>query len=389
MSYFKTVKMNNQNIRDAHKGGKLEIRSKNKITTMEDLSTVYTPGVGRMCLEIAEDPKKAKSYTMSGNTMAVISDGSAVLGLGDIGAVASLPVMEGKCAILKEFAGVQAYPLVFQENDVETFIQYVKAVAINFSAINLEDISAPRCFEIEKRLSEELSIPVMHDDQHGTAIVTFAALKGALELTKKKNVVVSILGAGAGGHAVAKLLLESMEELSIAEVRVIDSKGLLSSARSDLNPYKKELASQSKQSKNMSYEESLIGSDVFIGVATKDLLNKELISKMNNNPIIFALSNPDPEIHPHEALEAGASIVATGRSDYPNQVNNALAYPGVFKGLIEGKISSATTEIKLAAARAIYEYNKPNLSKESILPSILDKNIPKIISEAVVSASKR
>jgi malate dehydrogenase (oxaloacetate-decarboxylating) len=379
--------MNDQEIFDIHsqKTGKISIEPTVKIDSKEILAKVYTPGVGKICMAIKDEPELVKKYTMAGKMVAVISDGTAVLGFGDIGPKAALPVMEGKCAIFKEFAGVDAFPLCLDETDTPDLIATIRRLAPNFAAINLEDISAPRCFEIEERLQELLDIPVMHDDQHGTAIVTLAALKGALKLTQKKNVNIVIVGAGAAGTAIMKLLVASKEYqgLEINSIKMVDSKGVVASDREDLNRYKIEIANLTKQLKTQSFEESLRGSDVFIGVSAPNLLNEELIKTMNPDPIIFAMANPTPEIMPDIAKKAGASIVATGRSDFDNQINNALVYPGVFKGLIEGNIKKATIEIKLAAADAVYEYHKENLSTTNLLPSILDKQVPVIIAETI------
>lgn len=379
--------MNDSEIFDIHSSqkGKISITPTVKIDTKEILSKVYTPGVGKVCLAIKDKPDLSKKYTIAGKMVAVISDGTAVLGFGDIGPKAALPVMEGKCAIFKEFAGVDAFPICLDEKDTSDLISTIRRLAPNFAAINLEDISAPRCFEIEERLQEILDIPVMHDDQHGTAIVTLAALKGALDLTQKDNINIVIVGAGAAGTAILKLLLAAKQkgELQIGSIKMLDSKGVVSADRDDLNTYKTEIANLTQQMRFEPLNEALKGSDVFIGVSVGELLNEAMIKSMNPNPIIFAMANPVPEIMPDIAKKAGASIVATGRSDFDNQINNALAYPGVFKGLIEGDIKKATTEIKLAAANAIYEYHKKALSEDNILPSILDKEVPNMIAEII------
>jgi malate dehydrogenase (oxaloacetate-decarboxylating) len=294
--------------------------------------------------------------------------------------------MEGKCVIFKEFAGIDAYPLCIEEQDPEKFIAIVKSLAMNFAAINLEDISAPKCFDIEKRLSDELNIPIIHDDQHGTAIVCLAALLGAVRLTGKKQLKIAVSGAGAAGTAITKLLLNAKEEglLDIAELKVFDSQGLISTGRNDINKYKVELAELTGQSKIESFEEGIKGMDIFIGVSVANSVTQEHVKSMNENPIVFALANPTPEIMPDLAKEAGAIIVATGRSDFPNQINNALAYPGVFKGLLAAKINKVTPAHKIAAAKAIYEYNLKDLNENQILPSILDKNIPSLIAKEIV-----
>lgn len=365
--------------------GKLEIKSTVKIDTKEVLSKVYTPGVGEVCLKIKQDESNLHKYTIAGKTIAVISNGTAVLGFGDIGPRAALPVMEGKAAIFNELAGINSYPLCIEEKETEKFIQIVKSIALNFSAINLEDISAPSCFEIEKRLSEELPIPVIHDDQHGTAIVVLSALLGAVELTPKSSLKIGILGAGAAGTAITKILLNARDEklLSIEEIKVFDSKGLISGSRNDLNKYKLELANLTLQKTAQSFEEGIKNFDVLIGVSSPDSIYETHILNMNKNPFIFALSNPVPEIMPDTAYKAGAKIVATGRSDFPNQINNALAYPGVFKGLLENKITKVTDLHKLNASQAIFNYHKSNLSLDNLLPSILDKEIPRIISKSL------
>jgi malate dehydrogenase (oxaloacetate-decarboxylating) len=379
--------MNIESIRKVHseKTGKLEINSTVKLDSMEILSEVYTPGVAEISKEIFEDQELSKKYTIAGKTIAVISDGSAVLGLGNIGPRAALPVMEGKCAIFKEFAGVNAFPLCLDTQDIEEIISIVKAVAPNFAAINLEDISSPRCFEIEQRLIKELSIPIMHDDQHGTAIVSLAALKGALTLVPKRNVRIVLSGAGAAGTAITKLLsnTKTILDLDISDIKVYDSQGLINSSREDLTPHKKELADITNQQIDMEFSEALSLADVFIGVSKPGVIDENQIKSMNTDPIIFALANPEPEIMPDIAKLAGAKVVATGRSDFPNQVNNALAYPGVFKGLLEGGLEEADERVKLQAVDAIYNYHLKNLSLENILPSILDKDIVEIISNSI------
>jgi malate dehydrogenase (oxaloacetate-decarboxylating) len=366
--------------------GKLTINSVIPVNDRETLSNIYTPNVGKICMAIKDEPELLKKYTIAGKTVAVISDGTAVLGFGNIGAKAALPVMEGKCVIFKEFAGIDAYPLCIEEQDPEKFIAVVKSLAMNFAAINLEDISAPKCFDIEKRLSDELNIPIIHDDQHGTAIVCLAALLGAVRLTGKKQLKIVVSGAGAAGTAITKLLLNAKDEglLDIAELKVFDSQGLISTGRNDINKYKIELAELTGQTKTESFEEGIKGMDVFIGVSVANSVTQEHVKSMNTDPIVFALANPTPEIMPDVAKEAGAFIVATGRSDFPNQINNALAYPGVFKGLLAAQINKVTPAHKIAAAKAIFEYNLKDLSENQILPSILDKNIPSLIAKEIV-----
>jgi len=362
--------------------GKLDIISTIPVNDKETLSQIYTPNVGKICMAIKDNPSLTKQYTIAGKTVAVISDGSAVLGFGNIGPKAALPVMEGKCVIFKEFSGINAFPICLDEHDPKELIKTIKRLAVNFAAINLEDIAAPNCFEIEETLSNELDIPVVHDDQHGTAIVILAALMGALKITGKQNLRIIISGAGAAGTAVAKLLSNAKDLLPIKEIQIYDSKGLVSTSRTDLNKYKQELAQLTNQHQSQTFANGISGMDVFLGVSIAGLLTEELIRKMNPDPIIFALANPTPEIMPDVAYSAGASIVATGRSDFNNQINNALAYPGVFKGLLDNKINKVTTEHKIKAAKSIYEYHLPNINKDQILPSILDKQIPIIISQS-------
>ena len=377
--------MNSLELHEKFKG-KLEIKSVIKIDSKEILSKIYTPGVGEVCLKIKEDERNLSKYTIAGKTVAVISNGTAVLGFGDIGPKAALPVMEGKAAIFNEFGGIPSYPICINEKDPEKFIQIVKSIALNFAAINLEDISAPTCFEIEKRLSDELEIPVIHDDQHGTAIVVLAGLLGAVKITEKKDIKITISGAGAAGTAITKLLILAKDKnlLPISEIKVFDSIGLISKDRENLNPHKMELSDLTNQLVTTSFSEGIKDTDVFIGVSAPNSVTVENIKNMNKNPIVFALSNPIPEIMPELAIKAGALIVATGRSDFPNQINNALAYPGVFKGLLENKIRKVTDDHKILAATAIYEYHKNIITKDNILPSMLDRNVPEIISRSLI-----
>jgi malate dehydrogenase (oxaloacetate-decarboxylating) len=362
--------------------GKISINSKKKLETKEDLSTAYTPGVAEPCKKINENPDDVYKYTIKGNTVAVISDGSSVLGLGNIGPEAALPVMEGKAVLFKEFADIDAFPICLKEQNIEKTIETIKNITPVFGGINLEDIKAPECFEIESKL-QDLGIPVMHDDQHGTAIVILAGLINSLKLKNlnKEDARVVILGAGAAGIATAKLMLEygfKPENLTL-----IDSKGTLNNSRTELNKYKKEIAKLTNPSSN-NLEEAIKDSDIFIGVSKPNILTKEMIQLMNKNPIIFALSNPIPEIMPDLAKEAGAFVIATGRSDFPNQVNNVLAFPGIFKGALEIKAKSITNDMKLAAAEALASSIEPEIDK--ILPYALDKSIVPNISEAVKKA---
>ena len=361
--------------------GKIEVISRAKITSREDLSLAYTPGVAEPCLEIAKDKEKVYEYTRKQNMVAVITDGTAVLGLGDIGPEASLPVMEGKCVLFKEFGGVDAFPLAIKTQDVEEFIRTVELLTPMFGGINLEDISAPRCFEIEQRLADKLDIPVFHDDQHGTAIVVLAGLYNALKVVDKKieDVKVVISGVGAAGVAITNLLLHA----GVADILLIDSKGLVCRECTDLNPVKQELLNRTNKN-NMcgGLSDAMVGSDVFVGVSQPKVLTGEMIKTMNEKAIIFAMANPTPEIFPDEAKEAGAFVVATGRSDFPNQVNNVLVFPGIFKGLLEARISKVTMEMKLAVAKALANYVE-NPSAENIIPAVLDKNVASIVAEAI------
>ena len=365
--------------------GKIEIVSKFPIKNREDLSLAYTPGVAAVSLAIAKDRKQAKLLTSSKNTVAIISDGSAVLGLGNIGAEAALPVMEGKAVLFKHFAGIDSFPIVLATQDVEEIISTVKAIAPTFGAINLEDISAPRCFEIEERLKKELNIPVMHDDQHGTAVVVLSGLINALKVTKKKKgeVKVVINGAGAAGTATTKLLhLYGFKNLLIC-----DSQGVIAKSRKDLNIHKKNLLKITNH-KNVSgtLHEVLVGADIFIGVSKANQLNAENVRSMNASPIIFSLANPNPEITLEEARLGGAAIYASGRSDLPNQVNNVLVYPGLFKGVLASGAKQITDKMKLSAAEALAKVVK-GPKAELIIPNPFDTKVVKAVSEAVKKAS--
>ncbi len=368
--------------------GKLSVESKTRINTRQDLSLAYTPGVAEPCVEINKNPSKVFDYTIKSNTVAVITDGTAVLGLGDIGPEASLPVMEGKAVLFKEFAGVNAFPIALNTKNTDEIVETVKRIAPVFGGINLEDISAPRCFEVEERL-QDLGIPVMHDDQHGTAVVVYAALTNALKVAKKemRNTRVVINGAGAAGVAVAKLLscngFDSNSCTGVRDIVMIDSKGIISKNRSDLDESKKKLVLfTNKANVSGTLADALKGADVFIGVSKGNLLNEAHIKMMNKDPIIFALANPTPEIMPDVALKAGASVVGTGRSDFPNQINNVLAFPGIFKGALEAKAVRISPGMKLAAALALASSIK-NPSKDAVLPSPLDKSVALLVAEAV------
>lgn len=379
-------KINSIKFHEKYKG-KLNISSAVSINSKDVLSAVYTPGVGEVCKQIHKNPRRLYDLTIAGRTIAVISNGTAVLGFGDLGPKAALPVMEGKSAIFKELAGIQSYPICIDEQDPKKFIEIVKAIALNFRAINLEDISAPSCFEIENQLSKQLTIPVVHDDQHGTAIVTLSALLSALKLKGNPKISIVINGAGAAGNAITKILVHASKYklINAIEIKVFDTKGLISNDRNDLDKYKQELANITNQNKFVNFDKGISGTDVFIGVSVKGVLNTLHIKSMNEKPIIFAMANPDPEIIPNDALSAGAFIVATGRSDFDNQINNALAYPGMFKGLLTSNVKSVTIEHKLAVAKAIYEYNLPNLTTNNLLPSLLDKNVPIIIEKEIIN----
>ena len=368
------------------KQGKLEIKSKFPLNSKEDLSIAYTPGVAAVSRIIAENKDNAYKYTIKKNSVAVVTDGSAVLGLGNIGAFAALPVMEGKSILFKEFANIDAYPICLDTQDAEEIINIVKKISPGFAGINLEDISAPRCFEIEKRL-QDIGIPVFHDDQHGTAIVVLAALINSAKLAEKKfeelNVVIS--GAGAAGIAIANLLTCFEIKNSCTKVKdviLVDTKGTIYDGRDDLNPIKREIAKRTNKKKVKGVlADALIGADIFIGVSAPGILKKEMIKSMNAKPIIFAMANPIPEIMPNDAKAAGAFIVGTGRSDFPNQINNVLVFPGIFRGAIDANAVRITSSMKVAAALALSESVNPSV--EQILPNPLDKSVAKKIADAV------
>jgi len=366
--------------------GKLEIKSKVPVRNRNDLSLAYTPGVGRVCLEIAKDPKKVYEYTIKKNMVAVVSDGSAVLGLGNLGAKGAIPVMEGKAILFKEFAGVDAFPICLDTQDTEEIIKAVKQIAPVFGGINLEDISAPRCFEIENRLRKELDIPVMHDDQHGTATVVLAGLINSLKLRKIKKEEAKILvnGVGAAGTAITKMLIG----YGFKKILLADSQGIMSEERIDLNNEKKDLLSYIKNVTG-SYEKisgdlsvAIKGRDIFIGVSKAGLLLKEMVKTMNEKPIIFALANPVPEIMPDEAKKAGAFIVATGRSDFPNQLNNVLGFPGIFRGALDNKIKQFEQGMFVKAAEALAKcVKKPTV--DYVVPKPFDKGIVKAVAKVI------
>ncbi len=364
--------------------GKLEVKPVVSATDREMLSTVYTPGVAKPCLEIAENPALAYDLTIKGRTIAVVTDGSAVLGLGNIGPLASIPVMEGKCLLFKEFGGLDAFPIALDTQNVDEIVETVKRIAPVFGGINLEDISAPRCFEVEERLIKELDIPVFHDDQHGTAIVILAGLINACAVTgrdlKKSRIVFS--GAGAAGTASAKLLRAYGAENLI----LCDSQGIISNDRADLNPAKRAMLAWSNlKNESGNFSEAMKSADIFIGVSKAGLVTAEHIKSMNAKPIIFAMANPTPEIMPDAAKAAGAAVVATGRSDFANQVNNLLVFPGLFRGVMDAGIKKITVEMKLAAAMALAGYvGTPTADR--IIPDPLDKKVARVVAEAVKSA---
>jgi len=361
--------------------GKVETVSKVKLNSKEVLSLAYTPGVAEVSREISRDPLLAREYTLKRNTVAIITDGSAILGLGNLGPLAAIPVMEGKAAIFKEFAGVDAFPICLDTQDSEEIIKAVKQIAPVFGGINLEDISAPRCFEIESRLRNELSIPVMHDDQWGAATVILAGLINALKLTNqtKENVRVVISGVGAAGVATARLLLI----YGIKNINYCDSQGVIHSGRKDLTPEKKELLEgSSAESHEGTLEDVIKKANIFIGLSKPGLLTADMVHSMAAKPIIFALANPTPEIMPDEAMSAGAFVVATGRSDFPNQVNNSLVFPGAFKGILEANIPQFKIEMFSGIAEALAE-SVVDLSPQKILPSMFEGRVVTIVSEKI------
>ncbi|WP_421773435.1 NAD(P)-dependent malic enzyme [Gracilimonas sp.] len=363
-----------------HKG-KISVEPKMPLETKDDLSIAYTPGVARPCEEIADDKEKAYNYTAKGNMVAVVSDGSAVLGLGNIGPEASLPVMEGKSVLFKKFANVDAFPIVLDTQDTDQIVQTVKMIAPGFGGINLEDISAPRCFEIERRLKKELNIPVFHDDQHGTAIVTLAGMYNAMRLTGKKleDLYVVVNGSGAAGVAIVNLLFEA----GVKDVVMCDSRGIIHKKRTDLNDTKKKMAEiTNKGHRTGQLKDAISGSDVFIGVSVPGVLTQDMVKTMNKDPMIFAMSNPIPEIMPEDAKAAGAAIIATGRSDFPNQINNVLAFPGIFRGALDARVTNLTTKMFITAAKAIADC-VDDLSADKIIPSPFDERVPEQVAKAI------
>ncbi len=363
--------------------GKLSTEAKSKVDSREALAIAYTPGVAEPCKEIAKDKELAYKYTWKANTIAVVSDGSAVLGLGNIGPEAAMPVMEGKAVLFKEFGGVNAVPICLDTQDTEEIIKAVKYIAPGFGGINLEDISAPRCFEIEERLKSELNIPVFHDDQHGTAIVVLAASINALKVTgkKKEDCKIVVNGAGAAGVAISKLLLK----YGFGSVTLCDSRGIVSADRTDLNDTKKEMLKiTNPENRSGKLADAVVGTDIFVGVSAPGVLTQDMIRTMNADPIIFAMANPVPEIMPDEAKAAGARIVGTGRSDFPNQINNVVAFPGIFRGALEARAPQITEEMKLAAAEAIAAaVPADKLCEDYIMPEAFDTKVRDSVAEAV------
>lgn len=370
-----------------HKG-KMQIVSKVPLNNNEDLSLAYSPGVAEPCLEIVKEPSSVYDYTIKGNLVAVVTDGSAVLGLGNIGPEAALPVMEGKALLLKKFADIDAFPICLDTQDVDEIIQIVKAISPTFGGINLEDISAPRCFEIERRLREECNIPVFHDDQHGTAIVVGAGLINALKVVNKKmnEVKIVVNGAGAAGISIVNLLIK----MGFEHIVICDSKGIIYKGRPEgMNSAKDEIAEVT----NLSHEQGTLldaisGADVFIGVSVGNILTREMIGAMNEDPVVFAMANPNPEIMPDIAKEFGVRVIATGRSDFPNQVNNVLVFPGIFRGALNVRATDINETMKLAATYAIASLiDIADLSEDYIIPSAFDKNVVRVVAEAVSKAA--
>lgn len=369
--------------------GKLDTVPKAPVNTREDLSIAYTPGVAEPCKVIAEHPEEAYTYTMKANTIAVVSDGSAVLGLGNIGALAAMPVMEGKCVLFKEFGNVNAVPIVLDTQDTEEIIKTVAAIAPTFGGINLEDISAPRCFEIEERLKSMLKIPVFHDDQHGTAIVVLAGIINALRVTgkKKEDCRIVINGAGSAGIAIAKLLLR----YGFRHIILCDSKGIISRDNPGLNWIKKQMCEITNlENRKGTLADAMAGADIFIGVSAPGSVTAGMVRTMNKDAIIFAMANPVPEIMPDEAKAAGARVVGTGRSDFPNQVNNVVAFPGIFRGALEGRAEQITEEMKLAAAEAIAGLvSDEELNEDYIMPEAFDPRVAESVAAAVKNHIQR
>lgn len=367
--------------------GKIEVVPRCRIEDRNDLSVAYTPGVARPCVEIRDNPDLSYTYTRRGNMVAVISDGSAVLGLGNIGALAAMPVMEGKCVLFKRFGGVDAFPLVLDTQDTDKIVETVAAVAPSFGGINLEDISAPRCFEVEKRLKERLDIPVFHDDQHGTAVVVLAAVLNSLRLTKKRieDLKICLSGPGAAGTAITELLIKC----GVKEVILNDKDGIIYDGKEGLDFKKRELAKITNFSKiRGGLKEAIAGADVFVGVSAPKVLTEDMIKTMADKAVVFAMANPEPEIYPDKALAAGAYIAGTGRSDFPNQVNNVLAFPGIFKGALKVRARAISDKMKIAAAKALaLLISDEEIRPDYVLPSSLDPRAADAVADAVAAAA--
>ncbi len=365
-----------------HQGGKITVQSKVSLSRQSDLAMAYTPGVGRVCMAIAQNPDRVYELTVKGNMVAIVTDGSAVLGLGNLGPEAAMPVMEGKAMLFKEFGGIDAFPICLATQDTDAIVEAVKMLAPVFGGVNLEDIAAPRCFEIETRLQQELNIPIFHDDQHGTAIVSLAALSNALKLVKKSigDVRIVINGAGAAGVAIARLLRKA----GATQIAMCDSKGILSVDRADLTDQKREFAIEMRGN----LTDAMKDADVFLGVSAPGVVSPEMVKSMAKDPIVFAMANPVPEIQP-ELVRDDVAVMATGRSDYPNQINNVLAFPGVFRGALDCRASNFTTNMYLQAALAIASLvSESDLNRENIVPSVFDDRVATVVSAAVQKAAR-
>lgn len=369
--------------------GKIEVSARAATSNKDELSTAYTPGVAEPCREIARDIRKVYDYTRKGNLVAVVTDGSAVLGLGNIGPEAGMPVMEGKCVLFKNFAGIDAFPICLDTNDVDEIVNTVKNIAPTFGGINLEDISAPRCFEIEKRLQDELDIPVFHDDQHGTAIVVSAGILNALRVVGKdiKSVKIVINGAGSAGIAICKMLMN----IGAEDVTLVDRVGVICEGMQGLNSEQIKMSKVTNRRKATGrLEDVMRGADVFIGVSAPNVVSQEMVESMNSDAIVFAMANPVPEIMPDLAKAAGARVVGTGRSDFPNQINNVLAFPGIFRGALDAMAGSITEEMKVAACKALADLiSDDELSEENIIPKAFDERVSPAVAKAVAEAWKR
>ena len=367
--------------------GKISVTSKVAVKTRDDLSTAYTPGVAEPCRKIRDDKSEVYRYTAKGNLVAVVSDGTAVLGLGDIGPEAAMPVMEGKSILFKEFAGIDAFPICLDTKDTDEIVETVKRLAPTFGGINLEDISAPRCFEIERRLKEELDIPVFHDDQHGTAIVVSAGLTNALKYVGKEfsEAKVVINGAGSAGISICKLLLE----LGVGDVVLVDKNGILAVGEEWMNPAQKEMAEKTnKEQIHGNLKTAMKGRDVFVGVSAPNIVTAEMVSTMAKDAVVFAMANPTPEIMPDEAKKGGAKVVATGRSDFPNQINNVLVFPGIFRGALDARATDITEEMKIAAVKAIADIIKPEeLTEDYIIPGAFDERVADNVAREVAKTA--